>query len=66
MTTQQKIDTWNNLPKREKMAMGDHYITHESDLNAWNKPFDQLSELKKERVLQSIEEFSKVKDHKLI
>lgn len=65
MTTEQKIEKWNNLPDYEKRAMGDHYITHESKLEAWNKPFSELSSLKQKRVLQSIESFSKVKDHNI-
>lgn len=65
MTTEEKIEKWNNLPNYEKRAMGDHYITHESNLEAWNKPFSELSPLKQKRVLQSIESFSKVKDHNI-
>jgi hypothetical protein len=65
MNTDEKILTWNNMPDFEKRAMGDHYITHETDLDAWNKPFNRLSPLKQKRVLQSIEEFSKVKDHRI-
>lgn len=65
-TNDELITIWNNLPAQEKMAMGDHYITHETNLKAWNKPFADLSKLKQKRVLQSVEEFSKVKNHGII
>lgn len=63
METTEKIQLWNNLPDQEKAAFGDMYITHESNLRAWVKDFDLLSQLKKDRVIQSIEGFSKIKDH---
>ena len=63
MNNEQKISIWNNLPSYEKRAMGDHYITHGSNLEAWNKEFNELSILKQERVLQYVEKFSKIKDH---
>lgn len=46
--------------------MGDLYISHETDLRAWDKPFDELSPLKQKRVLQSVEDFSKVEFHGII
>jgi len=66
MTTAEKIKTWNELPSHEKVAMGDHYITHESNLKAWDKPYEELSPLKQKRVIQNIEDFSKVKFHGII
>ena len=66
MKNETKIQIWNNLPESEKRAMGDHWITNESYLQAWNKPFDQLSQLKKERVLKSIKEFIKIENHCII
>lgn len=60
------IESWNNLSPEEKMAMGDQYIIHETNLKAWDKPFDQLSKLKQKRVLQRIEEFAKVRFHGVI
>jgi hypothetical protein len=66
MKTEEKIKIWNELPAQEKMAMGDHYITHESNLSVWNMPYIELSPLKQKRVLQSIEEFSKIKFHGII
>ena len=65
-TNDELITIWNNLHAQEKMAMGDHYITHETNLKAWNKPFSELSKLKQKRVLQSVEDFSKVKNHGII
>jgi len=66
MTNETKIQIWNNLPESEKRAMGDYWITNEQYLQAWNKPWDQLSQLKKERVLKSVEEFSKIENHHFI
>lgn len=60
------INIWNELPSQEKMAMGDHYISHETNLKAWDKPFDELSPLKQKRVLQSVEDFSKLSFHGII
>ena len=60
------ITIWNELPSQETMAMGDHYISHETNLKAWDKPFYELSPLKQKRVLQSIEDFSKVSFHGII
>jgi len=65
MNIEQKIETWNSLPYYEKRAMGDHYITNYSNLEVWNKPFNELSKLKQERVLSYIESFSKIKDHRI-
>ena len=65
-TNDELIAIWNELPSQEKMAMGDHYIAHETNLKAWDKQFDELSPLKQKRVLQSIEDFSKVSFHGII
>ena len=65
-TNDELIAIWNELPSQEKMAMGDHYISHETNLKAWDKPFDELSPLKQKRVLQSVESFSKLKFHWII
>jgi hypothetical protein len=66
MKKNEKITTWNRLTGKEKRGMGDHYITHCSNLNAWNKDFKDLSPLKQKRVLQSIENFVKLDDHRII
>ena len=47
-------NTWNKLTDNEKMSFGDRWITHDSNLKAWCKPFEELSELKKERVKKSL------------
>lgn len=65
-TNDELIAIWNELPAQEKMAMGDMYISHETNLKAWDKPYDELSPLKMKRVLQSVEAFSKVKIHPII
>lgn len=65
-TNDELILIWNELPSQEKMAMGDHYITHETNLKAWDKKFDELSPLKQKRVLQDIEDFSKLSFHGII
>jgi hypothetical protein len=66
MKNSEKIQNWDNLPESEKRAMGSHWVTNESNLQSWNKPFDLLSQLKKARILQSIEQFSKLKNHCVI
>ena len=65
-TNDELIAIWNELPAQEKMAMGDHYISQETNLKAWDKQFYELSPLKQKRVLQSIEDFSKVSFHGII
>lgn len=65
MTNQEKIQAWDNLPDQEKAAMGNMYITHDTNLKVWCKPFTELSLLKQKRVLQSIERFASIK-HPLI
>ena len=65
-TNDELIVIWNELPAQEKMAMGDHYISHETNLKAWDKQFDELSPLKQKRVLQSVEDFSKISNHGIL
>ena len=48
-----QIKLWNSLSGMQKRAFGDKWITNNSNLNTWNKPFNELSELKKQRVLNS-------------
>jgi len=48
-----QIKLWNSLTGMQKKSFGDRWISNDSDLNAWNKPFNELSELKKQRVLKS-------------
>lgn len=53
------IKTWNNLTAMRKRAVADRWITNESNLDSWNKDFNNLSELKKKRVVMTL---SKIKD----
>lgn len=50
------IEKWNALNDQQKAAFGDRWITHETNLRSWVKPFEELSELKKKRVLTNIED----------
>ena len=63
---QNSIKIWNNLSSNEKMTFGERFTTHESNLSVWNKLFNDLSELKKQRVINGIELFSKVNNHPVI
>lgn len=62
-STDELVAIWNELPAQEKMAMGSLYITHETNLRAWDKSFHELSPLKQTRVIQSVEEFVKISNH---
>ena len=53
------IKLWNNLSDQKKVAFGDRYITHETNLRTWCKSFENLSELKKQRVLRDFTEANK-------
>lgn len=44
------MKTWNKLTAQQKRAFGDRFITNESNLNAWDKNFEDLSEFKKRQV----------------
>lgn len=57
MENQAKIKKWNNLPAQHKADFGNKWITHDTNLRAWCKPFEELSRLKQDRVLQSIDNF---------
>ncbi|RRT94155.1 hypothetical protein [Empedobacter falsenii] len=48
------VSKWNSLTADQKRAFGDRFITHDTNLEAWNKTFEELSELKKTRVLKNI------------
>lgn len=58
VTREEIITKWNGLTATEKMGMGDRMITHESDLHAWNKNFDDLSDAKKEMVIKNMEKYN--------
>jgi hypothetical protein len=65
-TTSELIQIWNTLPAQEKMAFGTRYITHETDLRAWDKNYEELSPLKQQRVLSAVETFADVNNHCVI
>lgn len=54
MNEMQLIEKWNALTGTQKAELGDRYITHDTNLRAWVKPFNELSPLKQKRVLQSM------------
>jgi hypothetical protein len=52
--SEKTIAKWNSLTSAQKISFGDRWITHESDLTAWDKPFQNLSSLKQRRVLYTL------------
>ena len=48
------IKKWDSLNGNQKRALGDRWITHDTNLGAWDKDFEDLTNLKKKRVLSSI------------
>jgi succinate dehydrogenase flavin-adding protein (antitoxin of CptAB toxin-antitoxin module) len=50
----QLIKKWDALSAQQKAEFGNMYITHDTNLRAWCKYFNQLSELKQKRVLDSM------------
>lgn len=48
------IEKWNSLTRVQKIEFGDLMITHESNLEAWNKEFGLLSASKMEAVVKNI------------
>lgn len=65
-SNEELILIWDNLHPQEKMAFGDQWISHETNLRAWDKPFSELSPLKRKRVLMSVEVFSHIKIHPML
>jgi hypothetical protein len=54
-TTQQTIGKWNLLTDQQKAAFGDRMISGpDSNLRAWCKNFEYLSEWKKKSVLKCL------------
>lgn len=45
---------WNAMSRNERIAIADRWITNESNLSAWDKPFNELSALKQKRVITSL------------
>ena len=48
------IKKWDSLNGNQKRAFGDRWIAHDTNLGTWDKDFEDLSNLKKKRVLSSI------------
>lgn len=54
MENSEKVaEKWNSLTSGQKAAFGDRYITNESNLRAWDKPFNELSYSKKRWIMKS-------------
>ena len=47
---------WNAMSHEQRIAIADRWITNESNLMAWDKPFNELSWLKQKRVIISLNE----------
>ena len=47
---------WNAMSHDQRIAIADRWITNESNLSAWDKPFNELSALKQKRVITSLNE----------
>lgn len=58
MNLQEITTKWNGLTATEKMGFGDRMITHESDMYAWNKEFEELSDSKKEAIMKNIKGYN--------
>jgi len=58
MENQEIITKWNALTDMQKRAFGDRFISHESNLYAWSKLFEDLSEDKKKKVLRALPDTS--------
>lgn len=50
-TIAQVSEQWNAMSHDERIAIADKWITNESNLSAWDKLFNELSELKQKRVI---------------
>lgn len=48
------IEKWNALSRAQKVEFGDRIITHESNLEAWDRDFGDLSGWKMELVVKNI------------
>ena len=54
-STNIQVLKWNSLTNAQKMAFGDRFIINSTNnLEAWCKPFNELSNLKKQRVFDNI------------
>ena len=53
-TIEQVSAQWSAMSHDERIAISDIWITNESNLSAWDKPFNELSALKQKRVIISL------------
>ena len=53
METNNVISAWDSMTSQQKMSFGEKWISHETDLRAWDKPFSELSPLKRDRILNN-------------
>ncbi len=58
LTKSQKIKKWDSFPRHAKIQLASWYHTAEFDPNSWDKKFEDLSELKQKRVLQSVDKIN--------
>ena len=47
---------WDAMTHYQRIAIADRWITNESNLVAWDEPFNKLPELKQKRVIISLNE----------
>ena len=45
---------WDAMTHDQRIAIADRWITNESNLMVWDKPFNELSTLKQKRVITSL------------
>ena len=55
-TIAQVSEQWDAMTHDQRIAIADRWITNESNLTAWDKPFNELSTLKQKRVIISLNE----------
>ena len=53
-TIAQVSEQWDAMTHDQRIAIADRWITNESNLTAWDKPFNELSWLKMKRVIISL------------
>ena len=55
-TIAQVLAQWDAMTHDQRIAIADRWITNESNLMVWDKPFNELSTLKQKRVITSLNE----------
>ena len=53
-TIAQVSEQWDAMTHDQRIEIADIWITNESNLMAWDKPFNELSTLKQKRVIISL------------